>query len=176
MHAGKVRSSWHEAGICKGTWHRHAKASPASPWRLQLQWPRKAHTTSHLKPCQHLLIFLSKAPPPSSTSILCLVLSYSCYLTSFTKSLLSTQLKSKASETTALADFTFYLPQLSRGMSSPPLCYKHSPHSTEARIGGKGRKSKPAWPLVASPSASIIAHDVKRRGKERKGTLHRSAQ
>lgn len=55
----------------------------------------KAHTTSHLKSCQHLLKFLPKVAP-SSTSILSLVLNYSCYFTSLTKSLLSAQLKSKA--------------------------------------------------------------------------------
>lgn len=81
--------------MCKGTWHRHANAFAASPWCLQLQWPRKAHTTSHLKSCQQLLKFLPKVPP-SSTSILSLVLNYTCYFTSLTKSLLSTQLKSKA--------------------------------------------------------------------------------
>lgn len=66
------------------------------------------------------------------------------------------------------------LPTVQRHVSAPPPCYKCFPSCIEARTG-KGRENKPAWPSIASPS-SLIAHEVKRRGKERNRTLHRTAQ
>lgn len=169
----RVKSSWHKPAVCKGTWHRHAKAFAASPWHLQLQWPRKAHTTSHLKSCQHLLKFLPKVLP-SSTSILSLVLNYSCYFTSFTKSLLSTQLKSKAQRQQLWPTSRLTSPNCPETCVRSTPCYKCFPSCIEARTG-KGRENKPAWPSVAPPF-SLIAHEVKRRGKERNRTLHRTAQ
>lgn len=167
-----VKSSWHKPAVCKGTWHRHAKAFAASPWHLQLQWPRKAHTTSHLKSCQHLLKFLPKVPP-SSTSILSLVLNSSCYFTSFTfYFLLSWNQRLRDSSSGRL--HVLPLPTVQRHVSATPPCYKCFPSCIEARTG-KGRENKPAWPSVASPS-NLTAHEVKRRGKERNRTLHRTAQ